>query len=117
MDERGAEPTELTIHAELAANAVVFNNAQKNISSRKRTSASVKWSPRPWHVKGEQSEKQRTPDLSALIQEVTSQPDWQEGNAMVFIISGSGKRVAESHDGDKNGTPVLYVELEKNASR
>ena len=111
VDERGAESTELTIHAELAASAVAFSKAQKNISSRKRTSASIKWSPRPWRVKGEQSEKQRTPDLSALIQEVTSQPDWQQGNAIVFIISGSGKRVAESHDGDRNAAPVLYVEL------
>ncbi len=59
---------------------------------------------------GERSGKQRTPSLSSLIQEVVAQPDWQEGNAVAFIITGSGKRVAESYDGDKDSAPVLYVE-------
>jgi hypothetical protein len=63
-------------------------------------------------VEGEQSEKQRTPNLSSLIQEVVAQPDWQEGNAPVFIISGSGRRAAESYEGggDQQNAPMLYVE-------
>ena len=60
---------------------------------------------------GERSEKQRTPSLSSLIQEVVAQPDWQEGNAVAFIITGSGKRVAESYDRyNKDGAPTLYIE-------
>ena len=59
---------------------------------------------------GERSEKQRTPDLSSLIQEVVDQPDWQKGNSLVLIISGSGRRSAESWDGGWSGTPMLYVE-------
>ena len=70
----------------------------------------MKWSPEPWNVRGERSEKQRTPDLSSLIQEVVDQPGWRQGNAMVFIISGSGERVAESYDGDQQNAPMLYVE-------
>ena len=70
----------------------------------------MKWSPEPWNVRGKRSEKHRTPDLSSLIQEVVAQPDWQEGNALVLIVSGSGKRVAESYDGDQQNAPLLFIE-------
>jgi hypothetical protein len=110
VDEVSTEQTDLTIHAELANNAEAFRNVDHNITSRPKTSASVKWSPESWTVRGERSEKQRTPDLSALIQEVIAQEAWQEGNALVFIISGSGERVAESYDGDQQDAPMLYIE-------
>ncbi len=110
VDEVSTGPTALTIHAELAGNAGPFTDVRHNISSRKRASATVKWSPEPWSVVGQRSEKQRTPDLSSLIQEVIAQPGWQEGNALVLIVTGSGKRCAESYDGDKDGAPMLYVE-------
>ena len=58
------------------------------------------------------SEKQRTADLSPVIQEVIAQPDWQEGNALVLIITGSGQRVAECYDGDPAGAPTLCIEYE-----
>jgi hypothetical protein len=110
VDEVETGQTNLVIHAELSADAETFTKAKHNISSRKRTSVLVKWSPEPWNVVGERSEKQRTPDLSALIQEVIAQEGWQEGNALVFIISGSGERVAESYDGKPSSAPVLYIE-------
>ena len=106
-----ADPTDLTIHAELAGNAATFTRVRGNISSRKPTSASVSWSPEPWEARGERSLKQRTPDLAALVQEVIAQPGWQEGNALVFMISGAGRRSASSYDGDPTAAPVLYIEL------
>jgi Tol biopolymer transport system component len=109
-DDNEWEPTELTIHAELAASAKEFTAAEADISSRKRTKASVKWSPERWDFEGQRSEKQCTPDLSSLIREVIAQPGWRQGNALVFIISGSGERDAESYDGDKDAAPMLYVE-------
>ena len=107
-DEVDTEQTDLMIYAELAANAKALTKA--NLSSRRKTSAAVKWSPEPWTVEGERSEKQRTADLSPVIQEVIAQPDWQVGNTLVFMISGSGKRVAESFDGDPRAAPLLYIE-------
>ncbi len=68
--EVSTEETDLTIHSELAADAETFREIKRNISSRKKTSTAVKWSPEPWNVVGERSERQRTPDLSSLIQEV-----------------------------------------------
>ena len=112
-DEISTEHVDLIIHAELAANAQPFAAIEHNITSRRKTTSSVKWSPEPWNTVGERAEKQQTPDLSALIREVLAQPDWQEGNALVLIISGSGKRVAMSYDGVdafQQYAPMLYIE-------
>jgi len=112
----GSEKTDLVLHAELAANAKPFSPLKHNITSRPKTVVSVKWSPEPWTVGDERSNKQRTPDLSSLIQEVVDQPDWQKGNALVLVISGSGSRNAQSWDGAASwyggwsGLPMLYVE-------
>ncbi len=59
------------------------------------------------------AQRKQTPDLSTLIQEVVAHADWQEGNALVLIISGSGKRVAMSYDGAaavRQNVPMLYIE-------
>ncbi len=72
----------------------------------------MNWSPEPWTVEHERSEKQRTPDLSSLIQEVVAQPDWQEGNTLVLIITGSGGRDAVSFDGGRRDAPLLQIEYE-----
>jgi hypothetical protein len=55
--------------------------------------------------------KQQTPDLSAILDEIVSRPDWQPGNSLVIIITGNGERVAESYDGDQAGAPLLHVEF------
>ena len=110
-DSGEANPTDLTIQAELSGYAEPFTRADYNISSRKWTQASIKWSPEPWDFAGQRSEKQRTPDLSSLIQEVIDQSDWQEGNALVLIISGSGDRDAISFEsGGSRYAPMLHIE-------
>jgi hypothetical protein len=106
-----AEPSELTIHAELSANAEPFMEADHNISLRKRTKASVKWSPEGWTIVGERAKKQRTPDLSSLIQEVVNQRDWRRGHPLVLIISGSGERDAMSFEGGGQPyAPMLHID-------
>ena len=113
VDDGSTRKSDSTIHAELSANGKTFTEAKHNISSRKKTKASVKWSPEPWEAVGERSEKQQTPDLSSLIQEVIAQDDWQEGNALVLIITGSGKREAVSFDGGgRRYAPMLHLEVE-----
>ncbi len=108
--------TVLTLHAELAGDAVAFTEVRQNISVRQRTAASVNWSPEPWEVGGERSVRQRTPDLAALIQEVVDRPDWHEGNALVLLISGSGQRTAWSYGAARQEqrlehAPRLSIEL------
>ena len=106
----------MTLHAELAGDAVAFTEVRRNISVRQRTAASVHWLPEPWGVEQESSVRQRTPDLAALIQEVIDHPDWYEGNALVLLISGSGERWAWSYNAARENhrlehAPRLYIEL------
>ena len=113
--EASPNPTDLIIQAELVGNGAPFRDVPRNLTSRRRTAASVEWSPEPWEVAGESSASQRTPDLAAVIQEVVDRPDWREGNALVLLISGSdrGPRAAWSYDraSRRSNTPWLYVEL------
>ena len=108
-----AAPTEVTLHVEAIGDAVAFRELRQNVSSRTRTAASVAWSLEPWNVAGE---THRTPNLAALIQDVVNRPDWHDGNALVLLLSGSGRRDAVSYDGARRRqrlerAPRLYIEL------
>ena len=103
---------ELIIHGELAADSERFGTAAHDVSARPQTAASEHWSPGPWTVVGERGEQQRTPDLSAVIEEVVALPGWRAGNALALIIRGSGHREADSYDGNTTGAPILYIELD-----
>ncbi len=105
------KPTELTIRAELSANGESFNEEAKNLSSRELTKTAVIWSPEPWNPKQADAKRPRTPDLTTIIQEVVNQEDWQEGNALVLIIKGTGERDAVSFDGGgKKDGPMLRID-------
>jgi pimeloyl-ACP methyl ester carboxylesterase len=99
---------EFRIHAELAPDAGAISSSPRNISSRRRTKASVLWSPSQWSV-GETSAC-RTPDLSSLINEIVSLPEWESGNSVLFIITGAGRRVAKSFELEPAASPRLFVE-------
>ena len=106
-----SKPTELKIRAELAGDAESFKKEEKNISSRTLTETSVTWLPQPWHPGDGRGERQQTPDLSALIQEVIEQDNWKQGNALVLVITGNGERDAISFDGGgEQYGPMLHVE-------
>ena len=109
-DESTSEATSLTVEGEDIDRAPSFTDSAWDISSRARTTASVPWSPPPWPTKGEAGPDQRTPDLSSVIQEIVDRIGWSDGNSLVIIITGTGKRVAVSYDGDPAGAPLLHVE-------
>ena len=112
-DESSRPKTSLIIAAEKSANASRFNADSHDISSRDRTAAEIAWQPAAWSKVGEAGNAQRTPDLSAMIREVVSLPDWKPGNSIAFVVSGSGKRVAEAFDGDDKLAPRLFVETDE----
>jgi hypothetical protein len=97
-DEAQSETTVLSLHAQAADNATVFSTNLNNLSSRPLTSATVSWTPAAWDTIGERGPLQRTPDLTPLVREVASRPGWNSGNAMAFLISGTGRRTADSAD-------------------
>ena len=97
-DEAQSEATTLTLRAQAADHAAIFLTNANNLSARPLTAASVAWVPVAWANVGERGPLQRTPDLTSLVREVIARPGWTSGNALAFIISGTGHRTAESAD-------------------
>jgi hypothetical protein len=109
VDETNNEdPCELQIYGEASGDAPPFTNDDFNLSGRPRTTAFTSWQPPAWENVNEAAAAQRTPDLSAVLQEVVDRDDYKEGGAIVLLIGGRGKRVAESFDGTAG--PQLCVD-------
>ena len=105
---RDAPSAELVIQAELAADAAPLVPDSGDLSRRRRTTASVRWHP---NVGAESAERERSPNLAPILEEVFAQTGWQPGNAVVLLIRGCGKRAGHLSHGDVHGVPRLYVEL------
>lgn len=110
-DEASSGTVNLTIHGEAADDASPFTTANNNLSNRPTTAASVSWSPPNWQTVGERSTRQKTPDLSNIIQEVVDRPNYNANSSMAFIFSGNGttRRIAESYDGAPAEAAELHV--------
>jgi hypothetical protein len=108
-DEVSSDATSLTIQGEASDNAATFASGSNNVGARPRTSAAVAWAPPAWNVVGEAGAAQRTSDLSPVVQQIVSRGGWVGGNAMAFIVTGSGRRVAEAYEGSVAGAPLLHV--------
>lgn len=104
-----SEATDLNIQAQAADNPASFSSSAYNVSSRPRTTASVAWSPGAWTLEDAGS-AQRTPDLASVVQEIVNRPGWASGNALAFIVTGTGRRVAWPYDGSPADAPLLHVE-------
>lgn len=117
VDETTGEATSLTIQGEAVDNAATFSELDGNISSRTRTQASANWRPSSWDTVGDADSIQRTPDISSVIQEILDRASWSRGNSLVLIFAGSGRRIAESYDGDPKGAPQLHVEYTNSVSK
>ncbi|MGL1904300.1 MAG: RICIN domain-containing protein [Fibrobacterales bacterium] len=113
-DEDNGRYTFLTIVGHDIGYASGFSETDNNITDRHRTDATVTWVPDSWNTIGEASAAQRSPDLTSIIQEIVNRSDWNKGNALALIIEGSGKRVADSFDGESNDetstAPFLVIE-------
>lgn len=110
VDETTEEATALEIHAEAADDAAGFVDSATNLTSRVTTSSSVDWAPPPWTSGGSSGTDQQSQNLEVLVQEIVNRPGWARGNHFVVLVSGNGKRVAVSYDGDPWGAPSLHVE-------
>ena len=110
-DEESTGNAELSLFGENENNASTFQVTQRDISSRQKTSAKVLWRPEIWTNIGTSGQRQRTPDLSNVVQEIVNRSGWSPGNAMAFIVTGTGHRTAESYNGRANAAPLLHVEF------
>jgi hypothetical protein len=82
-----------------------------DISSRSRTSQSVSWVISAWSA-GDSGVDQRTPDLSAIVEEIVALPGWIPGSAMVFILDGdgTGTHTAYSEDAGLSVAPQILID-------
>ena len=110
-DEVRSSATSLTFKGQSSSNAPTFTSANGSISARATTGSSVIWSSVPsWNNIGDAGAAQRTPDLSSIIQEIVNGSGWSSGNGLAIIITGTGKRPAETYDADPTKAAVLHVE-------
>ena len=109
-DETNSTATNLTIKGHDANNSSAFTTASNNVSSRTTTSASVNWSPAAWNSVGEAGANQRTPDLSAIVQEIVNRSGYTHNSAITMIITGTGERTAEAYDGTSSSAALLTVD-------
>jgi PKD repeat protein len=108
-NEAASDATTLTLEGEAVDHAAPFLEVDGDISSRSRTAAFASWSVAPWSPVGDPGPDQKSPDLSAVVQEIVDRPGWSSGNALAFVITGHGTRTAKSFDGVASGAPLLHV--------
>jgi hypothetical protein len=109
VDEASSGAVSLRIEAQDVDSAPAFTAVAGSISARSRTAASVSWTPPAWPTVAVAGLDQRTPSLVALVQAVIDRPGWSSGNAMAFIITGSGTRWAGAFDGGAADAPRLHL--------
>jgi hypothetical protein len=115
VDETDGQPVTIVIQAEAIDNSSTFTSTTNNISSRPRTATKLSWSPEQWSAVGEAGADQQTPNLAAVIQEVTDRPGWVSGNALSILLSassGASRRTAIAYDQSPTSAPLLVVEYE-----
>ncbi len=111
-DETNAEPTSLTLHGVAEDNALPID-LTNTISTRTKTTAIAAWNAIPaWTADETIGDAHRTPDLKTVVTEIIARNGWASGNAMMFIVSGTGKRVADSYDGSPEKAPKLVIVYE-----
>ena len=54
-------------------------------------------------------QKYQTPDLTSVVQEIINRSGWTSGNAIAFIVTGTGHRAANSYNSGAVNAPKLYI--------
>jgi parallel beta-helix repeat protein len=114
VDETGSDATSVMIQGQASDNAATFTTTARNISSRPRTTAQVAWNNIPaWTTV---NAKWQTPNISSVIQEIVNRTAWASGNSIVIIINGTGRRTAESYNGEIPAAPKLVIQYTTGAT-
>ncbi|HEX5588373.1 MAG TPA: hypothetical protein VFZ17_13755, partial [Acidimicrobiia bacterium] len=106
-DEVSSDATTLLLQGQAIDNAPTFATTKNSITTRARTAASTTWTPAAWTQTSLSGPAQRTADLAGIVSEIVHRPGWNPGNALALVITGSGKRVADSFEG--SAAPVLRI--------
>lgn len=110
------DPAVLQLHGDKFFNSSTFSDLDYNISSRPQTDTSVYWTVPNWNNEDESGPKQTTPNLAGIVEEIITQSLWQQGNAVSFIVQGSGRRSAFTHDNDSQKAARLHIYYRDNTA-
>ncbi len=110
VDEATTSAANLTVAGQAADNATTFTTATGNLSTRQKTAATAAWAPTGWSTVGARTAAQRTPNLSAVVQEIVNRSGWASGNALAVLLTGTGTRTAEAYESGAASAPVLHIE-------
>lgn len=97
--------TNVTIKGQAADNPGTFTTTAFDVSNRPGTSATVAWAPATWS----DAVNYNSPSIISIVQELVNRSGWNSGNAMVFVISGTGSRSAHAYEGSTTYAPKLTV--------
>ncbi len=110
-DEISSGTCQLHISVEPADHAAAFNPVPGNVSGRPRAAEQVDWNPLSWYQVGLAGPLQRTPDLSVLLQLLVDRPGWLPGNAVAFLVEGSGVRTAAAFESNPSRAVTLEIDF------
>lgn len=97
----------LTIRAQAADQPAAFATNAFNLTGRPLTAATTNWVPGTWTNGGSYA----TPSLVAIVQEIVNRSGWAPGNAIVFVVAGTGSRSAVAYEGGAAAAPLLTVDF------
>ncbi len=109
VDSTNTATTDLTVQGHNVDNSPTFTTTNNSISARlstEATTASIAWNGVPNLAV---NYKLVSPDIKAIVQEIVNRSGWVDGNAMSFLISGSGTKNVESYDSEPGAAPKLYI--------
>ncbi|MEY5048507.1 MAG: hypothetical protein RLZZ175_1866 [Bacteroidota bacterium] len=93
-----------------------FVNESKSVSKYDTTTSRVDWINLQAWTAGEITDKQKTPDLTSIVNEIINRPNWKTGNPIGFVVKGpntNGRRVADAFEdasAGKGAVAKLIVE-------
>lgn len=98
----------IKISVEDSVNSAPLKASGQNLSNRVQLSNSIFWNTGgSWkETVNESGKNQRTPNLKELVQEIVNKKDWNQGNAISFLLKGSGLRNAISYEGSMKSLEV-----------
>ncbi len=106
-DEDDSDPATLIIHGELIGNSPPFGSADSYLTTINKTASSAIWSDiEPWIENNAYS----TVYINDVIQEIIEQNTWSSGNSLSLILTGGGRRVADSFEKSGGTPPQLVIE-------
>ena len=105
VDEPSKGRTILIIRAE-KQDSGSFSNNNGDLTRRNLTDKGVRWAVPRWASVGHRGAAQTSPELRAVVQEAVDAGSTQ---ALTFVITGSGNRIAQSYDRHPDNGARLYL--------